>query len=103
MKKQTHLTAAKRLSFGRYCKRLRETSGLTLRAASKQIGCISFSGLYAIEQGESFKIGMDLLAGMTKAYNCDYDALCLKAERMPKDVYYKILGKPELYAMIRGL
>lgn len=81
-------------------KTLRKASKLSLRAASKQCGC-SFQYLQKLESGESIRPAMDLLYTLASVYDFAADTLILEAEKIPSDVYWKIIRNPELLAQIR--
>lgn len=101
MKKQVHLTAEKRKTFGTLMKNLRIFSKLSLRESAEKMGCISFSALSSIERGRPAKISMEFLRCAAELYCADYDTLCVHAERIPRDVYYKLIAKPELFDVVR--
>lgn len=103
MRKQSHLTKSKRKSFGDYLRRTRIACEMPLRVAAESIGCISFSALAAIERGDSYKISMGFLRAVSEAYGVNYDALCIRAERVPQDVYYKLVRNPRLWDAVREM
>jgi transcriptional regulator with XRE-family HTH domain len=79
----------------------RKKSGLSIRAASKAIG-LSPSYLFLIEKGSVKKLKMKFLSAAADLYNVDFDVLCKASERIPTDVFYKILRCPELINIIRN-
>lgn len=103
MRKQSHLTEAKRKQFGAFLRRMRVANRIPLREAAKSIGHISFGGLAAIERGEPYKITMPFLMGVSDAYGIDYDSLCFRAERVPHDIYYKLVKNIRLWERVRDM
>lgn len=90
--------ARDRKRFGKYIKDLR--GEMTLRDAGEKIG-IPFGMLACIERGEPTKIEMDFLYKAAEVYGVGVDEMCIHAQRIPKDVYYKIVENPSLWESIR--
>jgi len=78
----------------------RENKQMNMTKAAKIIG-ISLSYLNELEKGRAEKPKMKYLRSIADLYQIDYDNLCIVAGRVPQDVYYKIVAKPELIKIIR--
>lgn len=106
MQKRGHMKknilSSKRKEFGQLIRKKRQELGLTLHDVAGF--CNSpFGSLAAIERGEVVKIPMRLIHSLSVLYAMDYDQLCEKAERIPEDIYYKIVRNPQLFSVIRSI
>lgn len=79
----------------------RSRAGVTTRKAAKNIG-LSIAYLNDLEHGRATKPKMKYLYSIASYYGLDFDILCIAAERIPQDVYYKVIRCPELFAIIRN-
>lgn len=94
--------ARDRKRFGNYIKNLRSFPELTLREAGDKIG-IAFGMLACIERGEPTKIEMDFLENAASVYGVSYDDMCEQAQRIPKDIYYKVANNRRIWGLIRDM
>lgn len=78
----------------------RASSGLPIRKAAKAIG-LSPSYLHDIEMGRANKLKMKYIYAAANVYGISPDVICAAAERIPQDVFYKIIRCPELLEVIR--
>lgn len=90
------------LHFGDIIKRGREHLGISLEKASGQLG-ISPSYLSDFENGRALSIKIDFIYLCANFYGLNVDELCISAGKIPKDIYYKIVNNPEIFAAIRAL
>lgn len=77
-------------------------SGLPLRVAAKQIG-ISIGYLNDLESGRALRPKMKFIYAMAGLYGLPIDVLCIAAERIPQDVFYKIVKNPSLLEKVRSI
>ena len=89
-------------TFGSLIKRGREHLGISLEKASNQLE-ISASYLSDFENERAKKIKMDFLYKCAAFYGLNVDELCIVAEKVPKDIYYKITKHPHLFEAIRQI
>jgi transcriptional regulator with XRE-family HTH domain len=89
------------MTFAELIKNRRLSGGFTLAKAAKQIG-ISIGYLNDLEQGRALRPKMKYIYAMAGLYGIDTDVLCVTAERVPQDVFYKIIKNPELIDLIRA-
>lgn len=87
--------------FSEIIKNAREKSNIPLRLAAKNIG-ISIGYLNDLERGRALRPKMKYIYAMAGFYALDIDELCLSAERIPQDVFYKIIRRPELLNIVRN-
>lgn len=85
----------------------RVRSGLTLRQASKRLGKkdgLSFSNLSKLERAEYPRPPIAALVKLCKLYQLteQQDKIILLAEKIPPDVYWKIVTTPKLLSIIRN-
>ena len=73
----------------------------TLSTASERTG-ISASYLSDIEHDRPVRMKMDTLQKISNAYGINYDEILVAAERIPPDVYWKIVRNPDLLSIIRS-
>jgi transcriptional regulator with XRE-family HTH domain len=92
--------ARDRKRFGKYLRKLR--GKMPLRAAAEFLRT-PFGMIACIERGEPVKISMDFLDIVAKFYGVDIDEVCGHAQRIPQDVYWKIVNNPQLVEVIRNL
>lgn len=83
-----------------YVKSLRVKRGYTLSYVCSRIG-ISISHLHDIENGNQKRPKLDVLRSISDFYNVDEDNLISLAQKIPRDVYWKIVNNPQLIQMIR--
>lgn len=88
------------MTLGEALKSAREKNGYTLKKSAKHIG-LSISYLNGLEQGHAHKPKMKYLYAAAGFYGIPIDELCIAAERIPQDVFYKIIAHPELLQIIR--
>ena len=89
------------MTFAELIKNSRIYAGMTLRVASKQIG-ISIGYLNDLEQGRALRPKMKYIYAIAGLYGIPIDELCVKASRVPQDVFYKIIQYPELMETVRS-
>lgn len=86
--------------FGAFLKNRRVSLGYSVRKAARLID-VPFGVLASIERGERAKIRMEMLEKIASLYDVDMDGLCIMCERIPRQVFYKIIRNPELLSVIR--
>lgn len=86
--------------FGKMIRKSRQDMGLNIRIAASKIG-ISYAYLSKLETGICQKPKMDILYKIVDFYALPLDKACIAAQRVPKDVFYKIINHPELIHVIR--
>lgn len=82
-------------------KKARYDKRVAINVAAKEIG-IAQSHLHAIEKGKKLKPKMDILYRIAEYYGIPSDKVCLSAERVPSDIFYKIVANQELLQIIRN-
>lgn len=88
------------MNFGEILKEGRERLGLTQLQASEKLG-ISPQYLSDHECGRITKPKMDFLRNTSILYGIPYDDLCFLSERIPRDIFDKIIKYRELYSVVR--
>jgi transcriptional regulator with XRE-family HTH domain len=89
------------MTFAELIKNRRLSGGFTLSKAAKQIG-ISIGYLNDLEQGRALRPKMKYIYAMAGLYGVSIDEICIAAERVPQDVFYKIIKNPDLLDVIRA-
>lgn len=82
-------------------RKARLSKDVTLNKAAHNLG-ISPSHLHAIERGKRPKPKMKTLRRLADYYALSYDEICIAAERVPEDIFFKIAEHPILFSIIRG-
>jgi len=95
------LDIRKRKAFGAFLRDKRISLKFSVRKASRLIN-IPFGVYASIERGEKVKIRMSMLSAAANLYSVPVDELCAMCERVPQDVFYKIIRNPELLAIVRA-
>lgn len=90
------------MTFADLIKKHRKNRKLSLNAAAKLMG-IGVSHLHYLEKGATKKPKMETLYKIMVFYGLDVDATCREVQRIPMDVYYKIVNNPDLVKVIRDL
>lgn len=80
----------------------RENLGVTLAVASEHFG-MSISYLSDFENGRVKSIKMDFIYKAAEFYGLNADDLCVAANRIPKDIFFKIANNPKIFSAIRNL
>ena len=88
-----------RKRFGKYLRKMR--GKVPLRAAAEFLKT-PFGMVACIERGEPVKISMDFLYNAAEFYGVNVDDVCEQAQRIPKDIYYKIADNRKLWSIIRA-
>lgn len=88
------------MSFAEIIKSQRHSVGFTLKFCAENLG-ISIGYLNDLEQGRALRPKMKVIYAMAGLYGVPIDDLCLAAERIPQDVFYKIIRCPELLEVVR--
>lgn len=88
------------MSFADTIKQSRQSAGFTLKFCAENLG-ISIGYLNDLEQGRALRPKMKVIYAMAGLYGIAIDDLCLSAERIPQDVFYKIIRCPELLDVVR--
>lgn len=83
-------------------KEARERHNLTLAEASKCSG-ISLGYLHDLESGKATRPKIDILSKIAYCLNISADDLIIAAEKVPQDVYWKIVRNPQILNIIRNL
>lgn len=86
-------------------KKGRAATKLSLREVSKQLGKkdgLSFSNLAKLERAEYPRPPIIPLIKLAKIYNlADTDKIIILAEKIPPDVYWRIVENPALLSVVR--
>ena len=90
------------MNFNEMIKNGRENLGVTLSEASQNFG-MSIGYLSDFENGRVKKIKMDFIYACAEFYGLSADDLCIAANRIPKDIFYKIVNNPSIFSAIRNL
>lgn len=90
------------MTFAEMMKKGRENLGVTLDVASQKLG-ISLTYLSDYENGRATKVKMDVLYKAANFYGINVDELCVAANRIPQDIFFKITNNPKLFDSIRNL
>ncbi len=88
------------MTFAQTIKESRISAGFTLKFCSEHLG-ISIGYLNDLEQGRALRPKMNVIYAMSGLYGIPLDDLCIVADRIPQDVYYKIIRQPELLKVVR--
>lgn len=90
------------MKLGKLLKDARANAGVTLEKAADYIGC---SGVYLheLESNKANRPKIDYLRKAAEYYNISSDELIIAAEKVPQDVYWKIVRNPILLNTIRNL
>lgn len=88
------------MTYSEMIKQARKDSGLTLEYVAEKLNT-SASYLHDIENGKTKTPKMTLLTQLAGFYYMDRDKLLVAAERIPDDVFYKIIRNPQLIQVIR--
>lgn len=88
------------MTLGELLKINRDVRGLSIRNAAIGIG-ISSGHLNDLEKGGIIHPKMICLHKIANFYEIPEDDLCIIAERIPSDVFWKIIHCPELLGVIR--
>jgi transcriptional regulator with XRE-family HTH domain len=89
------------MSFAEIIKESRNKAGFTLKFCAENLG-ISIGYLNDLEQSRALRPKMKVIYAMAGLYGIPLDDLCLSAERIPQDVFYKIIRCPELLKIVRN-
>jgi transcriptional regulator with XRE-family HTH domain len=89
------------MTYSEMIKQARKDSGLTLEYVAEKLGT-SASYLHDIENGRTKTPKMALLTALAGFFYIDRDKLLVAAERVPDDVFYKIIRNPQLITLIRN-
>lgn len=88
------------MTFAEIIKESRLKAGFTFKFCAENLG-ISIGYLNDLEQGRALRPKMKVIYAMAGLYGVPIDDLCLSAERIPQDVFYKIIRYPELLETVR--
>jgi transcriptional regulator with XRE-family HTH domain len=81
---------------------LRKNNKLTLQDVARRCK-VSFQYLSQLENDKAFRPKMELLYKLAVYYNFSSDTLINEAQKIPEDVYWKIIKHPHLVQIIRNL
>ena len=90
------------MTFAETIKKHRKNRKLSINSAAKLIG-IGASHLHYLESGATKKPKMETLYKIMVFYGLPVDETCREVQRIPMDVYYKIINNPDLVGIIRNL
>jgi len=82
-------------------KKARYNKRVAINIAAKALK-IAPSHLHVIETGKKPRPKMDIIYKIAEYYGVPLDKVCLSAERIPKDIFYKIIANQELLQIIRN-
>lgn len=91
----------KRKAFGGLLKDCRIKGGFTVRKVAEIIEA-PFGVLASIERGEEVKLKMRYIESLCALYNLNLDQICIQLERVPTEIFYKIIDSPKLLEIIRN-
>lgn len=80
----------------------RKDKGLRLHTVARECG-ISIAYLSMLENGEASRPKIKMLAAAAAILQVPSDDLIIAAEKIPSDVYWKIVHNPNLLEVIRNL
>lgn len=83
-------------------KNSREAVGYTLSEACERIG-ISVTYLWELETGKRKRPKIGTLQKIADVYGVSPDVVIRSAEKIPPDVYWKIIHNPRLVEVIRNM
>ena len=89
----------KRQRFGHHLLKLRKHNGYTVREVGAFIG-LPYGTYAKMERGEHVKIKVEAVEKLEKLYQIDNDYLHTLCERIPQDVFYKLVDHPGLLTNI---
>lgn len=89
-------------TLGKLLRSEREKISMPLRDVAK-ICKISFGALSKLERAETPRPPIDLLQRLAVLYDIEADNLIILAEKIPPDVYWKIVSNPSLVKTIRNI
>jgi transcriptional regulator with XRE-family HTH domain len=90
------------MTFAEMIKNGREKLGITLAVACEHFG-ISISYLSDYENGRATKPKMEFIYKAAELYGLNVDDLCISANRIPKDIFFKIANNPKIFSIIRNI
>ena len=90
------------IELGRTLRERRKELGLNLQDIEKTAH-INFSNIAKLERAEVKRPKIDVLEKLSKRYSLDLDWLVVHANKIPKDVYWKIVENPKLVKIIREM
>lgn len=90
------------MDLGKRLSGLRKSKKASLRAVAQRCGCTG-SYLSQLEKGEARRPSLYILYALADFYQFPSDTLIIEAEKIPKDVYWKIIHNPHYLAIIRNL
>lgn len=97
---QKKISMEKRAKFGAFIKSHRKKNKYALRDVGRLCN-IDYSLLAKIEKGKEVKIRMEYIERLSILFAVDYDNLCAMIDRIPEDIFWKIVHNPELLNVIR--
>ena len=89
------------MNLGEIVKNARISAGLTLQDVAKHTG-LSIGYLSEIENGKSLRPKMKALRDIAGFLCINQDDIIMAAQRIPEDVYWKVVRTPSLVAIIRS-
>lgn len=88
------------MSLAQIIKKARQSKEVSLHIAAVSSG-VSATTLHYIETGKLLHPKMDVIQAITDYFNLPYDDVCIAAQRVPTDVFDKIVKHPGLIQVIR--
>jgi len=89
------------IQLGKKLRESRESIGLSVRHVSKLLNA-SFGNVAKLERGEYSRPPIKMLQGMCEIYGLEADEIIVQAEKIPPDVYWRIIRNPSLLNVIRS-
>lgn len=80
----------------------RKNKGLTLKDVSRRCK-VSVPYLAQLETDKAFRPKLELLYKLAVYYDIPSDVLINEAQKIPEDVYWKIVNNPKLVEVIRDI
>ena len=89
------------MTLGKLLKNARISNGLTLQRVADYIG-ISTPYLSDLENGKALRPKIEILQKCAEYLGIEADDLIIAAEKIPPDVYWKIVHNPHLLDVVRN-
>jgi len=89
------------MNLGEIVKNARIVAGLTLQDVANHTG-VSIGYLSEIENGKALRPKMQPLRDIAGFLCINQDEIIMAAQRIPEDVYWKVVRTPSLIAVIRS-
>lgn len=81
-------------------KKARKAKDVSLHLAAIESG-VPATMLHYLETGKTIHPKMDVVRKISDYFALPYDDVCIAAQRIPEDVFYKIIDNPKILPFIR--